>query len=116
MVILSPLLVWGCAPPGSEGGAGGFTPQAFFPFILIFVLFYFLIMRPQRKKQGQRQQMLDSLKRGDSVLTTGGIVGKIIDAEGDNLTIEIAKGINVRMVRDGISGIMDQKTEEEKKS
>ena len=60
--------------------------------------------------------MLEGLKRGDSVLTTGGIVGKIINAEGDNLTVEIAKGINVKMVRDGITGVMDQKTEEEKKS
>ena len=115
-IILSPLLVWGCAPPGSDGVAGGFSPQAFLPFILIFVLFYFLIMRPQRKKQSQRQQMLEGLKRGDPVLTTGGIVGKIINAEGDNLTVEIAKGINVKMVRDGITGVMDQKTEEEKKS
>lgn len=89
-------------PPGA-GGGGGTTFSAILPFVLIFGLFYFLIIRPQQKQSRERKRMLTEIKRGDSIVTTGGIHGRVINVDGDELTVEIAKGTNVRMVRSGIS-------------
>lgn len=98
----SALFVSSCMPPGA--GQGGGTPfSAILPFVLIFGLFYFLIIRPQQRQSRERKKMLAEIKRGDSVITTGGIHGRVITVDGDELTVEIAKGINVRMVRSGIS-------------
>lgn len=106
------LIAGGCVPPGTEGGEGGGSPfAAFIPFILIFVLFYFLIIRPQRRQEHRRREMLENVKRGDSVLTSGGIYGKVVNVEGDELTVEIAKGVNVRMSRAGIASLEAKRSE-----
>lgn len=102
----------GCAP-GAEGGGGG--PLAFLPFILIFVLFYFLILRPQRMQGKKRDEMLKNLKRGDSVITSGGIYGKILNiSEDDVVTLEIAKGVSIRISRSGIAGLQTSEKPESK--
>ena len=109
----------GCPmPPGSEGG-GGSQIAAFAPFILIFVIFYLLILRPQQKQSRQRQEMLKGIKRGDDVVTSGGLYGKVLNIVGDVITLEIAKGVSVRVSRSGISGLAspgdeDSKAKEEK--
>lgn len=90
-------------PPGTGQGGGGTPFSAILPFVLIFGLFYFLIIRPQQRQSRERKKMLAEIKRGDSVITTGGIHGRVINVDGDELTVEIAKGTNVRMVRSGIS-------------
>ena len=92
-----------CVPPGAEQGGGGSAFSAMLPFVAIFLLFYFLIIRPQQKQGRERKKMLAEIKRGDGVVTTGGIRGKVVDSDGDDLTVEIARGTNVRMVRSGIS-------------
>ncbi|MEM4407434.1 MAG: preprotein translocase subunit YajC [Candidatus Caldarchaeum sp.] len=107
---------YGCAPPPEGGGGGGREFLAFLPFILIFVLFYFLILRPQRRQELQRQAMLKALKRGDNVLTSGGIYGKIVNIEEDILTVEIAKGVNIRMNRAGVASVLEKKEEIKKPS
>ena len=95
-------------PPGmGQGGAGGSTFSAILPFVLIFALFYFLIIRPQQRQSRERKHMLSEIKRGDSIVTTGGIHGRVISVDGDDLTVEIAKGVNIRMVRAGISDKTD---------
>lgn len=112
IVILSIALmtIGGCRAPGGEGGGG--SPLTFLPFILIFVLFYFLILRPQQKQGRKRDEMLKSLKRGDSVITSGGIYGKILNiSEDDVLTLEISKGVSIRISRSGIAGIQSEKEE-----
>lgn len=92
----------GCAPSGAEGGG---SPLAFLPFILIFVVFYFLILRPQQKQGKQRKKMLSELKRGDDVITSGGIYGKITNVSDDDvITLEVAKGLSIRISRSGIAG------------
>jgi len=97
-------------------GMGGSSITAILPFVLIFVLFYFLILRPQQKQQKSKQDMLKNLKRGDMVLTTGGIYGKILNIVEDVVTLEIAKGVSIRVARVGISGLGNPgKDEEEKK-
>lgn len=101
-ISIAALFVSSCMPPGA-GGGGGTTVSAVLPFVLIFGLFYFLIIRPQQKQGRERKRMLAEVKRGDSIVTTGGIYGRVINVEGDDLTVEIAKGINVKMTRSGIS-------------
>lgn len=103
LVSAAALLAASCVPPGAEQGGGGSAFSAMLPFVAIFLLFYFLIIRPQQKQGRERKKMLAEIKRGDSVVTAGGIRGKVVDADGDDLTVEIAKGTNVRMVRSGIS-------------
>ncbi|HXG31690.1 MAG TPA: preprotein translocase subunit YajC [Thermodesulfobacteriota bacterium] len=105
----------GCPMP-SEGqeGVGGSPIAALVPFVLIFVLFYFLILRPQQKQSRERQEMLKNLKRGDTVITSGGIYGRILNITGDIITLEIAKGVSVRLSRAGVSGIANIGDEEKK--
>ena len=90
-------------PPGTGQGGGGTTFSAILPFVLIFALFYFLIIRPQQRQSRERKKMLAEIKRGDSVVTSGGIYARVINVDGDDLTVEIAKGINIKMIRSGIS-------------
>lgn len=111
---LSLLAMGGCPVPGGEGGAGG-SPLAFLPFVLIFVLFYFLILRPQQKQSKKKEEMLKSLKRGDNVITAGGIYGRIMNiSEDDIVTLEISKGVNIRIARSGIAGPEGPSKEEPK--
>lgn len=113
-VILFLFFLSGCVPPSGEGGSSPLI--AILPFVLIFVFFYLLILRPQQKQNRQREEMLSNLKRGDDVITSGGIYGKIVNLDDDILTVEIAKGINVKMSKAGVTGKIDQKAEQQKKN
>ena len=97
--------VLSCAPPPNGGDASLLgTIGPFMPFILIIVLFYFLIIRPQNKQQNERDDMLKSLKKGQEIITNGGILGRIIDIlDDDILVIEISKGVNIKIKRDFVN-------------
>ena len=69
------------------------------PLLLIFAVFYILIIRPQQKKMADQDKMIKALKRGDRVITSGGIYGKITKLEDATLTIEIADNVNIKIVR-----------------
>ncbi len=84
------------------GGAGNAIIQ-FVPFILIFAVFYFLIIRPQQKRQKEHQAMLGNLQKGDKVVTSSGIYGSIVKMGDDRITLEIAPKVNVVMDRSQIS-------------
>jgi preprotein translocase subunit YajC len=73
-----------------------------------------LILRPQQKQGKERQEMLKNLKRGDSVITSGGIYGRILNVTGDLITLEIAKGVSVRISRAGITSLAIADEEEKK--
>ncbi|WP_321503828.1 preprotein translocase subunit YajC [Breoghania sp.] len=76
------------------------------PFVLIFAVMYFMIIRPQRQRVKQHQEMVNALRRGDVVVTTGGIVGKVVKVLDDaEAQIEIADGVKVRIVRAMISDV-----------
>lgn len=96
----------------AAGGAGGFSLQGLLPFVLIFIIFYFLLIRPQQKRVKQHKLMVESLKRGNKVLTAGGILGvvtKAIDGS-ETVSVEIAPGITVELARQMISEVRgDQK-------
>ncbi len=108
------------AQSAAGGGAGGFSLQGLLPFILIFIIFYFLLIRPQQKRVKQHKLMVESLKRGNKVLTAGGILGvvtKAIDGS-ETVSVEIASGVTVELARQMISEVRgDQKVKpEERKS
>jgi preprotein translocase subunit YajC len=76
------------------------------PFILIFVIMYFLILRPQQKRAKQHQEMMKNLRRGDNVVTSGGLVGKVTKVvDDDQIEIEIADGVKVRQVKSMVADV-----------
>jgi preprotein translocase subunit YajC len=92
------------AQTGGAGGSGGIIFQ-FMPIILIFVIMYFLILRPQRMKAKQHQEMIANLRRGDTVVTTGGLIGKVAKVEDNEIQIDIGDGIKVKVVRSMLSQV-----------
>ena len=95
-------------PAFAQGaGAGGFeTYFNLLPFVAIFVIMYFLILRPQQKRVKQHQEMVKNLRRGDSVVTNGGTVGKVTKVvDDDQIEIEIAQGVRVRQMRSMVSEV-----------
>ncbi len=97
------------ASPGGGGEAQGpgAMIQSFLPLILIFAIFYFLLIRPQSKKAKEHKQTLESLKKGDKVMTNGGIHGIIEDIDGDVLTLKIGikDDVRIKINRNFISGL-----------
>ena len=94
------------APAG--GAEAGF--MSVLPLILIFVIFYFLILRPQMKRAKEHKKMLESLAKGDEVVTTGGLLGKIIQLGDSFLVIEIADGVEVKVQRNAAASLMPKGT------
>ena len=78
--------------------------QQFVPLILIFAIMYFLLIRPQQKKMKDHQEMLKNLKRGDQIISNGGLVGKITGLTEKMVTLEVAEKIRVRVLRSHIAG------------
>jgi preprotein translocase subunit YajC len=95
-------IVYAMAPP--SGSEGGNTIMAFMPLIIIFVIFYFLLIRPQQKRAKEHRNFLNSLNRGDEVITAGGLIGKITGLTDDVVTVEIADKVRVKVLRNQISG------------
>lgn len=89
------------------GGTGGW--EALLPLVLIFVVFYFLLIRPQQKKMRVHREMLAAIRRGDRVITGGGIIGTITKVVDDNeLVVEIADGVRVRVQRSTIAAVVSR--------
>ena len=89
--------------------------ESFIPIILIFVIMYFLLIRPQQKKIKEHKNMVDNLRRGDQVLTQGGIIGKITKVkDGEEIEVELAKEVKVSVIRSTIVNVLS-KTEPAKK-
>lgn len=79
----------------------------FLPLILIFVVFYFLLIRPQQRKAKDHKTMLDALRRGDRVVTGGGIIGTVSRVDSpEEVTVDIAEGVRVRVLRSTISSVL----------
>lgn len=94
--------------PAYAQGVGGGSDMliSLLPFVLIFVIMYFLILRPQQKRVKQHQEMVSSLRRGDTVVTTGGLVGKITKIVDDTeVELQLADGVRVRQMRQMVSEV-----------
>jgi preprotein translocase subunit YajC len=91
---------------GATGGGSGDIILQLVPFLLIFVIMYFLIIRPQQRRVKEHQELVKNVRRGDTVVTSGGIVGKVTKATDDpELEVEIADGVRVKLVRGMISEV-----------
>ena len=95
--------------PAYAQGVGGVSPELMYqllPFVLIFVIMYFLILRPQQKRAKQHQEMVKNVRRGDTLITSGGLVGKVTKVvDDDQVEIEIADGVRVRQVRSMLTDV-----------
>ena len=85
------------------------------PLVLVFGVFYFLVIRPQSKRQKETRKMLAELRKGDDVVTTGGLFGRITAVRDADLTLQIAKGVEIRVLRSSISNKAKEAAEEEAK-
>ena len=92
----------GAAPDGAEGG----NPiLSLLPFILMFVVLYLLILRPQIKKQKNQQKMVDELKKGDAVVTSGGIHGVITNLKDEVMVLKVAENVKIEVSRSAVSRV-----------
>jgi preprotein translocase subunit YajC len=90
---------------GGAGGDGGML-MSLLPFALIFVIMYFLILRPQQKRVKQHQEMVRNVRRGDTVITNGGLVGKVTKViDDDQIEIEIADDVRIRQMRQMVTDV-----------
>ena len=102
MFFLTENIAYAMSPGGGEGG-GGFS--TFIPLILMFVIFYFLLIRPQQKKTKEHRQMVSSLKKGDRIVTSGGLHGRITGLSDAILTVEIADKVRVKVARGNVGAL-----------
>ncbi len=92
------------------------TLMNFAPLVLIFLIFYFLLIRPQVKKQKEQQALINSVKKGDKVIIAGGVVGTFVkEEEGDVVEIEISKDVKVKALKQTITSIVNRSTAQVKK-
>lgn len=99
------------SPAYAQGGGGGLGGgfEALLPLILIFAVFYFLLIRPQQKRAKQHREMLGAIRRGDKVVTGGGILGTVTKVLNDvELQVEIAEGIRVRVQRGMVAQVISK--------
>lgn len=104
MEILVSSSILGMAPP--QGQSGGLIQ--FVPFILVFVVFYFLLIAPARKKQKKHSEMLDSLKNGDKVITNGGIHGTVVGLSDGVIQLRIADQVKIEVSRNAVAAMQSE--------
>ena len=98
------VFIGGCVPAPEGGEEGGFDWTIIIFLVLIFGVFYFLIIRPQRRRQKQHDELMLELKRGDKVITTGGIYGVVESLSDDSIVIKIESGATIRVARGSVAG------------
>ena len=100
-LLTSVVFIGGCVPVEGEGEASIWT--MLIPLVLIVAIFYFLMIRPQRKRQKEHQQLVEELKRGDRVVTAGGIYGVIESTSEDSIVIKVESGTTIRVARNSVA-------------
>ena len=104
---MSNLLIAFMAPQGG-GDAGGGMISTVVMFALIIFIFYFMIIRPQSKRQKERQKMLEAVKKGDKVVTNGGLHGKVVGMEEKTVLVEIADNVKVKVEKSAVSAVLPE--------
>ena len=109
LLITTLVLAAGCYMPATEGEeGGGFNWTIIIFLVLIFAIFYFLMIRPQRKKQKEQQELMQSLQKGDRVITVGGIYGQIESLSEDSAVLKVESGATIRVARGSVAGKREQ--------
>jgi preprotein translocase subunit YajC len=99
---VNPFVILMAPPQGGDAGGGSMVSTLIF-FALIFVIFYFMILRPQQKRAKERQKMLDALKKGDKVVTSGGLHGKIVNVDEKTVLLDVGDNIKLKVDRSAIN-------------
>jgi len=89
-----------------EGAAGGSPLTMLVPFVLIFAVFYFIVIMPAKKQQKKKDAMIAGLKKGDRVVTTGGIYGSVAAVEDQSLLLKVAENVKIRVAKSAIAGMV----------
>ena len=92
------------------GGEAGGSLFSLLPLVVIFVLFYFLLIRPQQKRAKQHKEMVAALAKGEEVVTNGGLLGKVTEVDDNFISLEISNGLNVKVQRQAVSQVMPKGT------
>lgn len=100
----------GGAGAGGAGGASSFLSTPLLPIILMLAIMWFLLIRPQQKKQKEHREMISNLKKGDMIITSGGLYGRITGLTDATVTVEIADKVRVRVSRAHVSGLAQAKS------
>jgi preprotein translocase subunit YajC len=94
------------AAPAAPNALGGL--ESFLPLILIFVIFYFLLIRPQQKKMKTHKEMLGTIRKGDRIVTGGGMLGTVAKVEDNEITIEVAENVRVKVIRATVADVLNR--------
>ena len=94
------------AGPGGEGQGGGFG--MFIPMILIFAIFYFMLIRPQQRKEKERRAMIDAIKSGSRIMFSGGILGTVTNVKEGTLVVRVADGVKIEVARGAVSRVIEK--------
>jgi len=101
-------------PPAQGQGPAGGIGGMLLPMALIFVVFYFILIRPQSKRAKETQKMLAELKKGDEVVTSGGIIGRVSGVKDTEITLQVQEGVRLRIQRSAVTGRLKAASESSK--
>ena len=114
-IFCGPVIFWSLAALGEETASKPSALEQFFPFILIILIFYFILIRPQQKKLKRQESFLTRLKRGDEVITSSGIFGKIEGLTEQFVILEVADNVRIRVLKSKIASFIKELTEKQEK-
>lgn len=112
MILISKLLLQSTNTYAQAAAAGQNPMMQFLPLVLVFVIFYFLMLRPQKKKFEEEQAMLSKLQKGDEIYTKSGMIGTIHGLTEKVVTLETAEGVKFKFLRSQVGGLLSQVLEE----
>jgi preprotein translocase subunit YajC len=104
------------APQGGSGAGGGSMVSTFVMFGAIFLIFYFMIIRPQQKRAKEREKLLSSIEKGDKVITSGGVHGTVAGVEEKTILLQVTENVKLKIERSAISTILNRDTKEVKQA
>lgn len=102
-------IAYALGAPGGAGAQGGGGASGLIMMLVIFAIFYFILIRPQQKKMKDHKKMVEELKKGDEIITAGGVYGVVEGLTPDTLTVKIAEGTKVRITRSSVSHVISEK-------
>jgi preprotein translocase subunit YajC len=115
-VTLASILAFMAPAPGDGAGAGGSMFSTLIMFALIIGIFYFMILRPQQKRQKERQKLLDALKKGDKIVTAGGLHGTIAGLDEKTVLLQVADNVKMKFDRSAIGSVITEGVPETKET
>jgi preprotein translocase subunit YajC len=104
------------APQGGSGAGGGSMVSTFVMFGAIFLIFYFMIIRPQQKRAKEREKLLSSIEKGDKVITSGGVHGTVAGVEEKTILLQVTENVKLKIERSAISTILNRDSKEIKQA